>query len=272
MTEVSGKTALITGGAMGMGRLLAETLAKEGANLVIWDRNQAKLAEAEEDLTKLGAKVWTYEIDITDQNKVTATAAQVAKDAGQVDVLVNNAGIVRGGHFLDVPIADHVKTMEVNILSYFYVTAAFLPAMYQRNQGHIVNMASAAGLTGVPGVSSYCASKFAVVGWTETLRMESKKLGKRGVHFTTVCPSFVGTGMFEGIKPPFLTPLLTTEQMVRQIHRAIKVNQPVLMAPLMVKFVPAMRGLNRVAVYDWFGSLLGMSESMNTWKGHPDVS
>lgn len=272
MTEVAGKTALITGGAMGMGRLLAEMLAKEGCNLVLWDRNREKLGEAEEVLEKLGAKVWSYPIDITDRQKVYETAAQVKKDAGFVHVLVNNAGIVRGGHFLDVSDEDHVKTMEVNIISYFYVTRAFLPDMLSRNEGHIVNMASAAGLTGVPGISSYCASKFAVVGWTESLRMEVKKLGKKNVRFTTICPSFVATGMFEGVKPPFLTPMLTTEQMVQKIFLAIKKNKTVVMEPFMVKFVPLMRAGNIPSFYDWFGSLLGMAESMDTWKGHPHIS
>ena len=272
MTEIAGKTALITGGAMGMGRLLAEMLARDGAQLVLWDRNEEKLKETKADLEKLGAKVWTYVLDVTDRAKVYETGAQVKKDVGFVHILVNNAGIVRGGHFLEVSDDDHVKTMEVNIISYFFVTRAFLPDMLQRNEGHIINMASAAGLTGVVGISSYCASKFAVVGWTEALRMEVKKLGKKGVHFTTVCPSFVATGMFDGVKAPLFTPFLTTEQMTSKIHMAIKTNKNVVMAPLMVSFVPLMRGFNNPAIYDWFGSLLGMARAMDTWKGHPHIS
>jgi all-trans-retinol dehydrogenase (NAD+) len=272
MTDVRGKTVLITGGAMGMGRGLAELMARDGANLVLWDMNGDKLDQTREELAKLGNKVFTYVLDVTDRNKVYETAAKVKQDAGRIDVLVNNAGIVRGGMFLDVSDDDHLKTMQVNILSYFYVTRAFLPDMMARNDGHIVNVASAAGLLGVPGVSSYSASKFAVVGWTEALTGEMKKLGKTGVHFTTVCPSFVGTGMFEGIKAPFLTPLLTPEDMVARTYKGICKNAELVLAPFMVKTIGLMKALNQPGIVRFFAGLFGMTESMDTWKGHPDVS
>jgi short-subunit dehydrogenase len=272
MTDVRGKNVLITGAAMGMGRLLAEYLAEDGANLALWDINGGKLAEAKESLEKLGVKVWTHVIDITDKDKVLETAEKVKQETGRIDVLINNAGIVRGGHFLEVPVEDHVKTMEVNIISYFYVTRAFLPDMVERNEGHIVNVASAAGLLGVPGVSSYSASKFAVVGWTEALSTEMKKLGKKGIRFTTVCPSFVDTGMFEGIVAPFLTPLLTTEDMVKKTYKGIKKNRELVMAPLMVHTIGFMKGFNRPGIVRFIGGLFGMDKSMDTWKGHPDVS
>jgi all-trans-retinol dehydrogenase (NAD+) len=272
MTDVRGKNVLITGAALGMGRLLAEYLAKDGANLALWDINEEKLSEAKEELSKLGVKVWTHVIDITDRDKVYETAKKVKEDAGQIDVLVNNAGIVRGGLFLDVPDEHHVRTMEVNIISYFFVTRAFLPEMMERNQGHVVNIASAAGLMGVPGVSSYSASKFAVVGWTEALSTEMKKLGKKGIRFTTVCPSFVDTGMFEGIVAPFLTPLLTTEDMVKKTYKGIKKNRELVMAPLMVHTITAMKGLNWPGLVRFIGVLFGMDKSMDTWKGHPDIS
>lgn len=273
MTEIAGKTALITGGAMGMGRLLAETLARDGARkLVLWDINEEQLAEAKDVIEGFGAEVFTYVIDITDRDKVRETAKKVKEDVGHIDILVNNAGIVRGGLFLEVSDEDHLKTMEVNIISYFYVTKAFMPEMVERNQGHIVNIASAAGLIGLPGVSSYCASKFAVVGWTESLRSEMRKLGKLGINFTTICPSFVSTGMFEGVKPPMFTPMITPEYMVGKIHAAIRKNKMMVMEPFMVKTIPSMRLLNIPVIIDLVGGLLGMHNSMDEWKGHPDIS
>jgi all-trans-retinol dehydrogenase (NAD+) len=272
MTEVRGKTVVITGAAMGMGRRLAETMAADGANLVLWDMNADKLAEAKEALAKLGGKVWTYVVDVTDRAQVYETAAKVRQDAGRIDVLVNNAGIVRGGAFLDVSDDDHVKTMQVNIISYFYVTRAFLPDMIARNEGHLVNIASAAGLLGVPGVTTYSASKFAVVGFTEALTTEMKKLGHNGVHFTTVCPSFVATGMFEGIKAPFLTPLLTTEDMVARIYKGIRKNQELVLAPFMVKTIGLLKAFNWPPIVRLIAGLFGMHESMDTWTGHPKVS
>jgi all-trans-retinol dehydrogenase (NAD+) len=267
MTNVKGKTALITGGAMGMGFGLAKMMAADGADLVLWDMNEEKLAEAKETLEKKGGKVFTYTLDITDKDKVFETAEQVKKDAGQIDILVNNAGIIRGGPFLEVPIEDHVKTMEVNIISYFYVTKAFMQEMVDKNDGHIVNVASAAGLLGGASISSYCASKFAVVGWAESLASEMDKLGKNGIHFTTICPSFVDTGMFTGAKAPMFTPIMTTEDMVARIYKGIKKNKELVMAPLMVKSIMPIKMWGWPKMTRFFTKLFGSDVAMDDWKG-----
>jgi len=266
MTDVKGKTALVTGGAMGMGKLLTERLLKAGAKVVIWDLNEEKLNEAREELASYG-EVFSYSLDITDKDKVYETADKVKKEVGRIDILVNNAGIVKGGPFLELSDEDHRRTMEVNIMSLFWVTKAFLPEMMDRNEGHVVNIASAAGLTGVPGASSYSASKFAVVGWTDSIRLEAKKMGKKKVRFTTVCPSFVATGMFDGIKPPFFAPMLTTEEMVNKTMKGITRNKLLVMAPLIVNSVPLMKGLNVPFVTDFIGGVLGFHHSMDTWQG-----
>ncbi len=272
MTEVSGKTCLVTGGAMGMGRLLAETLAREGARLALWDKNEAALAEAKEAVEALGAKVRTDVVDITDRALVYETAEKVTDDVGIVDVLVNNAGVIRGGMFLDVTDEDHQLTMDVNVNSYFWVTRAFLPAMIERDQGHVVNVASAAGLAGVAGTSSYCASKFAVVGWTESLRAEMYKLEKHGVKFTTICPSFVSTGMFEGVVQPGEEPMLTPEFMVDKIYQAIKKDAISVKEPFGVKLLPLIKAIGNPKVLMWFAGRSGLHDVMDHWKGRPDIS
>jgi len=205
-------------------------------------------------------------IDITDREKVYEVAEQVKKDAGIIDILVNNAGIIRGGPFLEVSDEDHLKTMEVNIISYFYVTKAFMPDMVERNEGHIVNVASAAGLLGGVNLSSYCASKFAVVGWTESLTAEMDKQGKDGIHFTTICPSYVNTGMFDGVKAPLLAAMMEPEDIVNYIYKAIRKNKELVVEPFMAKTIMATKMWNWPKMTRLFSKLFRAS-SMYEWKG-----
>ena len=147
------------------------------------------------------------------------------------------------------------------------MTKAFLPDMVAKKAGHVVNLASAAGILAVPKLSSYVASKFAVVGFTETLRMEMKSQGLQDIHFTIVCPSYVATGMFEGVKPPKMTKWLTPEQMVDKIYAAFKKDAPMIREPLMVKFVPLIKAVLPVNQFDRIAHLLGTSKSMEKWVG-----
>lgn len=203
MKEIEGKNVLITGGAMGMGRALATRFLQDKANVILIDINSDVLEETVSELRKLGSEVHTYVCDVVYRTKVYEMANQIHTEIGPIDILVNNAGVVIGGHFMDIADKDLQKTMDVNIMSYMWMTKAFLPDMIDKKNGHIVNIASAAGFLGVPGLSSYCASKHAVVGFTESLRLELKKdESLSDIHFTTVCPSYVATGMFEGVKPP----------------------------------------------------------------------
>ncbi|RUS71580.1 hypothetical protein EGW08_020658 [Elysia chlorotica] len=130
--------------------------------------------------------------------------AQVKQEVGDVDILVNNAGIVTGTKFLDSPDSMNIKTMDINCNAHFWTVKAFLPAMLKKNRGHVVSLASAAGLFGVSGLSDYCASKFAAVGFDESLRAEIAKMGKTGVKTTVVCPFYINTGMFEGAQSRIL--------------------------------------------------------------------
>jgi all-trans-retinol dehydrogenase (NAD+) len=148
-----------------------------------------------------------------------------------------------------------------------WCTKAFLPDMIRRNSGHLVQIASAAGLIGVPGVAAYCASKHGVIGLSDTIRQELKKNGIKGIKVTIVCPSFVATGMFEGVMPPLLAPWLTTERMADKIYAGLRKDKYYVREPFMVKFLPFMKGITQTPVLDWAGGILGMHASMDTWKG-----
>lgn len=160
------------------------------------------------------------------------------------------------------------KTFMVNTVAHFWTIKAFLPYMLQQNHGHIVTISSNAGMVGANGLMDYCASKFAVFGLDESLRMELTKLGKTGVHTTCVCPYYINTGMFDGVKTKysFLLPILDPNYVTNKIIHAVQVNQAVLVIPRVSYLLPLMRLLPTTA-FDALIRFMGVSESMDTFKG-----
>ncbi|MGH7790271.1 MAG: SDR family NAD(P)-dependent oxidoreductase, partial [Candidatus Binatia bacterium] len=169
MSELAGRHVVITGGASGIGRLTALALARRGARLTIWDINREALDRV---VAELGAEARGVLCDVGDRAQVYARAAETTAAGGPVDVLINNAGIVSGHDFLDLPDAKIQATFDINVLALFWTCKAFLPAMIERNRGHLVTIASASGLIGVARLADYSASKWAAVGFDESLRAE----------------------------------------------------------------------------------------------------
>jgi all-trans-retinol dehydrogenase (NAD+) len=269
MKDLRGKNVLITGGALGMGRSLARMLLQEGCRVAIVDIREAELAEAKEELSRYG-EVASYICDISDREKVYALAEQVRKEFGAIDILVNNAGIVKSNPFLEKPDETIERTVKVNLLAHFWTMKAFLPDMVAKKEGHVVNMASAGGLLGVPYITDYCATKFAVVGLTESLRQEFKLKGMRKIRFTYVCPNTVNTGMFEGAKPVKGTKLLTAEEVTTKIVEGIKKNRSFIGVPRSVYLVPLMKAIAPIPVLDFFNRVMGIATSSETTRGRGD--
>lgn len=267
MKDVKGRIVVITGAAMGMGRLLSIKFAQDGARLVLIDVNKDALDKTAAELRKMGVEVFTYICDITDRKKVYEMAADVHKKIGKIDVLVNNAGVVWGAPFVESDDEKLFKTIDVNVNAVMWMMKAFLPDLCEKKSGHVINLASAAGLMGVVNLAAYSASKFAVVGMTEAIRQETKKMGLKDVKFTIVCPSFVATGMFEGVKPPKMTKWLTPERMVDKIYAAFRKDAPLIREPLLVKFVPLLKSVLPANWFDWVANLLGTGKSMDKWVG-----
>jgi len=190
--DLSGKIAVITGAAMGIGLATARRLVRAGCAVAIWDINEAALESACTELRGMGGKVLGQLCDICDQAAVQACAERTVRELGPVDILINNAGYVRGGDLLDVPEDTLAKTVEVNLTSLLYTTRTFLPGMYERNLGHVVNISSAAGILGVPGMAAYSAAKWGVWGLTESLRHELETSGSP-IGVTLVHPGGVRT-------------------------------------------------------------------------------
>lgn len=267
MTDVVDKRTLITGAASGIGKLLAMRLADAGARLVLWDIDSAGLEELEEDLVAAGHEVAVYTCDLTSRDTIAAVAAKTLADGGPIDILVNNAGIVSGKPLLEISEQEIERTFQVNTLALFWTVRAFLPAMLERDSGHIVTVASAAGLAGTAKLTDYCSSKFAAVGFDESLRLELKKQNS-SVVTTVICPFYINTGMFDGVKTRFswLLPILTPEVVVTRIVRAIQKDRRRLIMPWFIYTGWPIR-LLPVSWFDALMSFFGISHSMDDFKG-----
>jgi NAD(P)-dependent dehydrogenase (short-subunit alcohol dehydrogenase family) len=271
LTSVSGKKVLITGAAMGMGRIYAQLAAGEGASAVIlWDINQAELDKTAAELRARGAKVQAYVVDVSKLDAIQQAAERVRKEVGNPDVVFNNAGIVRGKFFWEHdPVKDIWLTMAINSLAPMYIAREFLPAMIAaQGDARVVNIASAAGTVSNPKMSVYCASKWAAIGWSDSVRLELEKAGHRHVKFTTVCPSYISTGMFEGARGPLMTPILTPQDVCERVWAAMKAGTPLLTLPWTVRFGMLMRGLLPLPLWDWVAEhIFGVYKSMDEFKG-----
>ena len=268
MSEIAGRHALVTGGASGIGRLMARQLAARGARLTIWDINRDALDRV---VAELGGEARGMPCDVSDREQVYARAAEVNAAGGPVDILINNAGIVSGADFLELPDAKIEATFDINVLALFWTCKAFLPAMIERNRGHLVTIASASGLIGVARLADYSASKWAAVGFDESLRAELRRRAP-GVITTVVCPFYIDTGMFRGVRSrfPFLLPILKEDDVANRVVRAIETNRRRLMMPWLTHFVPLLRVLP-VGLFDWSADFLGVNTSMQEFVGRGEA-
>ncbi|MBW2162358.1 MAG: SDR family oxidoreductase [Deltaproteobacteria bacterium] len=268
MSKLDSKRVLITGGAQGIGLEMAMTFAGRGAEIIIADLNEEKLPEAKAKIEALGVTAWGFPVDVTNPASIASLKAQIAAEAGPIDVLVNNAGIVFGGPFTETPLDRHLKTYEVNTLGVVAMTHAFLPDLIERPEAHLVNISSASGFIGLPYGSTYASSKWAVIGFSESIRAELKVLGHEHVHVTIVCPSYIGTGMFKGAAAPKATSILEPEFIAEKVVRAVERNRIHVLEPWMVKITPLLRELLPTALYDRISHLFGADTSMAQWTGH----
>ncbi|XP_046362491.2 epidermal retinol dehydrogenase 2-like [Haliotis rufescens] len=267
--DVAGETVLVTGAGSGLGRLLSIRFARRGCRLILWDVNTQGMAETAEMLRKLGSVPIAYTVDLSKKEQIYDTAEQVKRDVGEVDILVNNAGIVTGKKFLECKDELIQKTMDVNIMAHFWTVKCFVPGMLERNHGHIVNIASAAGISGVNGLADYCASKFAAVGFDESLRMEFLSMEKTGVHTTVICPFYINTGMFEGVQTrfPLLLPILDPDYVADSIINGVLTNTHIVMLPPAIAFVAALKGIIPVKCGMILSNFFGVNHTMDNFKG-----
>lgn len=267
MSRIEGTNVLITGGASGIGKIMGRrVLENKAAQLILWDIDIEKARATQIELSGLGA-VSIYQVDLSDPEAISATAKQVLVETGRIDILINNAGIVVGKYFHEHSSTDILRTIAVNTNAPMLVAAAFLPDMIAADAGHICNIASLAGLISNPQMSVYAASKWACIGWSESLRLEVKKLGKQ-VRVTTICPYYIDTGMFDGVHSRFL-PLLKPERIAQKIIRGIEKNRIMVVAPVGYRLLRFFQGLLGLRGFDLIaGRWGGIYKTMDDFTGH----
>ena len=268
MKNWPGKRVLVTGGAAGIGRALAENLAALGAEILLVDFDEPRLVETADAIRATGGTVHPYRLDVTDACSILLVRDSIHAQGGPIDVLVNNAGVVFGGAFLSVPLEKHLATYATNTLGLVQMTHAFLPDLIARPSAHLVNIASAAGLGGLPFAATYASSKWSVIGFSESIRQELARTGCGHVRVTTVCPAYVSTGLFEGARPLRTTSLLSPELLAEQIVSSVERDRAFLRTPWIVKFIPLINGVLPVRMVDALSRVLGATSSMDRWTGH----
>ncbi|KAM4050140.1 17-beta-hydroxysteroid dehydrogenase 13-like [Anomaloglossus baeobatrachus] len=234
--SVSGEIVLITGAGHGIGKITATEFAKLHTVLVLWDINKNGVEETAAQCRKLGAKVYTYLVDCSKREEIGQAADKVKQEVGDVNILINNAGVVFCADLLSLEDSQIQKIFEVNVLAHFWTTRAFLPSMMRKNHGHIVTIASSAGLFGVPFLVDYCSTKFAAVGYHKALTAELTVLQKTGIKTSCLCPVFVDTGFVKNPSTRF-APVLVPEDVAKTLVDGILINKKMIYVPSFISLI-----------------------------------
>ncbi|MGE8292299.1 MAG: 3-ketoacyl-ACP reductase [Sphingobacterium sp.] len=192
MENITGKRALVTGGAKGLGKAIAVALAKEGVHVAITGRNETALKQTADELKALGTKVTYAVFDVSDNEAVQQGINNLNETFGNFDILINNAGISSFSSVMDMDVQDWTAIINVNLLGTYFVTKAVLPQLIEKNQGDIVMVSSTAGLNGAATTSAYSASKFGVIGFADSLMREVRK---NNIRVCTLMPSTIASDM-----------------------------------------------------------------------------
>lgn len=267
-TPVRGAVVLVTGAASGIGALVAVQAAHRGARaVVLWDLDLPAAQDVATRVQAAGATCLAQRVDLRDAQEVEAAGRVVLERLGRVDVLVNSAGVVTGRRFEDLSEEDVVRTFDVNVLALYRVVRCFLPGMRTRDRGCVVTIASAAGLVGVARQTDYSASKFAAVGFMESLRSELRRSGSH-VRTLVVAPYYVSTGMFAGVRTrvPLLLPVLEPGRVASQVLDSVERGDARRILPWFANAVLLVKALP-VPVADAVTDLFGISTTMDTFTG-----
>jgi short-subunit dehydrogenase len=264
--KISGKTVLITGACSGIGKIMARRcLEKDAKQVIIWDINQEAIAATVEELSEFG-HVHGFKADISDTASID-TAFQATKiGCGDVDILINNAGIITNNKvFAEQTVKDIDRTLDINTKGAMYVTLHYLNEMKERGTGHICNITSSAGMLALPRMSLYAASKWAAIGWSESLRIELDR-EKSPVKVTTIAPYFINTGMFDGIHSFFK--IQNPEVVARKTIWAIQHDLGYRGIPFSSHFIRLMQGIFPYRLFNWlFGDVCGLYTVMDHFTG-----
>ena len=267
MKNFNKKKILITGAASGIGKLMAITLAKRGGEIILADINLSATNLVASEIKRHGGYAHAFYVDLANLDSIKKLKNEVRAIGLEIDILINNAGVVFGGEFEKEDLGKHLLTYQVNTFGPVALTHLFFNDLRKSRDANIVNIASASGLVGLPFGVTYASSKWAMIGFSESLRLEFIERGISHIHVTTVCPSYISTGMFNGVRAPLLLPWLKPEDIVEKIILGIERNAPFVKEPFMVKTIDLIKGIMPLRLYNFISKILGVSTSMIHWKG-----
>ena len=258
---------LITGGASGIGKIMGRMALEKGAGtFIIWDINIAAIENVKKELASYG-RIKGYAVDVSDSEMVALTYRKTVEDCGAIDIIINCAGIITSNKTFDRMSTDEImRTMKINTIAPMLVAHAALPDMLRRNRGHICTIASAGGMLSNPKMSVYAASKWGVIGWSDSVRIELQD-SKRNVHITTVAPYYINTGRFDGVRSRII-PVLKPEYVAGRVIKGIERNRTFCGIPFGFHFIRFWQAILPTRVFDWlFGELFGIYHTMDAFTG-----
>lgn len=226
MTDLKNKNAFITGAGKGIGKAVAIALAKEGVNLILVSRTQKDIEQLADEASNLGVKALALSADVSDINSINKAVEKALAEFKHIDILINSAGIASFGKFLELEPEAWERIIQVNLMGTYYTTRAIIPNMIERQTGDIINISSTAGLNGNALTSAYSASKFAVLGLTDSLMQEMRK---HNIRVTALTPSTVATDMAKDLNLTDGNPekVMQSEDMADLIIAQLKLNRRV---------------------------------------------
>lgn len=264
--RIEGRLALVTGAARGLGRAIVRELVGRGARVVAVDVAVEALEALPADLGVGTDRCRTARLDVTDPAAIATFRDQLRRREGGIEILVNNAGVVYGGPFVEVPLERHLRTIAVNLEGPIAMTHAFLADLCAADAGRLVNIASASGFLGLPWGVTYSASKWGMVGFSEGIRQELAASGRPRVRVTAVCPAYIETELFRGARPPRGTRALEPPYVARRAIDAMCRGRRRLLLPLLARAAPW-----TVVLPSWIADplsrVLGVADSMRGWRG-----
>lgn len=226
MTDLKNKNAFITGAGKGIGKAVAIALAKEGVNLILVSRTQKDIEQLADEASNLGVKALALAADVSDIDSINKAAEKALAEFKHIDILINSAGIASFGKFLELEPEAWERIIQVNLMGTYFTTRAIIPNMIERQTGDIINISSTAGLNGNALTSAYSASKFAVLGLTDSLMQEMRK---HNIRVTALTPSTVATDMAKDLNLTDGNPekVMQSEDMADLIIAQLKLNRRV---------------------------------------------
>jgi len=266
--EIKGENILITGTGSGIARDLALKLALMENTIVCVDINGPANDQTVKDIIEAGGKAVGFQANVANYNEVVDLHNKTMEAVGRVAYLFNVAGVVSGKLFMDLKPEDMARTMNVNVLAVMYVTQSYMRDMIELGYGHVCNISSVAGLFGTPKLTDYAASKFALMGLSESLRLEVSQ-ENLPIDFTTVNPYFINTGMFAGVKSkwPLFMPMLEPGYVTKKIIQAVEHNRVIMITPRIFYYIMIAKAMTPDRLFVSINKFMGAFDVMHQFQG-----